>query len=160
MRAQNTPILYCLGAMIAFGVIAWLAYSPLATQAVADNCPGRTPAEVVQAYYTASAQGNIDRAQACLTTQYREQLRTVVDPLWQNLATVTFTRIDEQAVELNTLPDGVPRSVARATQVFLSYAAQWRVETTAQNGPALAFIYLVQATDDAPWRIASIGTGP
>ncbi len=132
---------------------------PHASQSVGAICPGSTPVDIVRTFYAASARGDEASAQACLAGVYRPQLLSAVDPPWTNIASIQLTHMDEKRVDPIAIPGGLPRPT-RLVLVSVTYVVQWYSITTDENGPGCSFIYVEQADAHAPWRMASIGSGP
>lgn len=126
----------------------------------ARSCLGKDPAAVVRAYYAAAARHDAAGAQACLTAQYRTQLRSVIDPDWQNIASFRLLRIQVFRRALRDAPGNIRPLPYRLMLVTALYDVQWKQIAGSANGENLSFIYVEKEYRSSPWLIGGIGSGP
>lgn len=124
-----------------------------------EDCPGVSPEVVVRSYYTAAVRGDGKVAQTCLTTAYRQDLASVVDPDWQNIRSIRLTSVKEIPLAPVRRPT-VDQPPFRTAGLRVEYSVIWRRFTTDENGPGVRFISVLQENPNSPWRIDSIGSGP
>ena len=127
------------------------------------SCSGASPKAVVRAYYSAINQHRAAKARACLTPYFRAQSERVVDPDWVNVAWVHKLQLKSRSVPSSYLPGNVPHKDMKphaAAEVTAQYMVHYYRVIESPNGVTIRFIYAVKQKKHAPWRIASIGSGP
>jgi hypothetical protein len=94
---------------------------------------------------------------------YVKRLARVVDPDWQNIATLRSLKLKKAALPFDSLPGNVPKGYARPyafARVDAEFIVHYYHVESSSNGPTIRFIYVVEQHRKGPWRIASIGSGP
>ena len=131
--------------------------------AIPTVCPGQSAEAPVRGYYAAVVRHDARRAKSCLTSYYARQLAHVVDPDWQNVATLRSLKLKVAKLPHDTLPGNVPAAYARPyafVQVDAEFTVRYYRVESSSNGLTIRFIYVVKQHRTSPWRIAAIGSGP
>lgn len=100
---------------------------------------------------------------SCLTPYYSGQLARVVDPDWENIATLRSLKLTTAVLPHDSLPGNVPKAYASPyafAQVDAEFVVHYYRIVDASNGKTIRFIYVVKQHRNSPWRIAAIGSGP
>jgi hypothetical protein len=143
--------------LVALGVAAVLGWARDAPGPAA--CRGAAPSGIVRSYYAAINRGDAASARACFTAAALERLGGAAPG--GAFTRVELRRVVETPVDGGTPPNRLPRP-AHATIVWVQYDAQVHPLRLGldESGPGARFFYVVQETDGAPWRIATVGAGP
>lgn len=129
----------------------------------ASACPGGSPKAAVRGYYEAIIRHQTLAAKSCLTPYYLKQLDRVVDPDWQNIATLRSLKLKSDGLQVGSLPGNVPKTYAKpyaSGQVDAEFVVHYYRVEDSSNGFTIRFIYVVKQHRNSPWRIAAIGSGP
>jgi len=126
-------------------------------------CPGGSPEAAVRGYYGAIIRHQTVTARSCLTPYFLKQSDRVVDPDWQNIATLRSLKLKSGQLQVGSLPGNVPKAYDKpyaSRQVDAEFLVHYYRVESSPNGTTIRFIYVVQQHRHSPWRIAAIGSGP
>lgn len=164
MKQVLTVILTCVLMVSALPTVVDAAAGGTQSRAALPSvCPGQSAEAPVRGYYAAVVRHDAHRAKSCLTSYYAQQLAHVIDPDWQNVATLRSLKLRVARLPHDTLPGNVPRSYAGPfafAQVDAQFIVRYHRVESSSNGPTIRFIYVVKQYRTSPWRIAAIGSGP
>ncbi|MDW7650255.1 MAG: DUF4829 domain-containing protein [Bacillota bacterium] len=112
------------------------------------------PRELVQTFYESLEDKDYQTARACLDENYLKQLNEARDSYFNNLESLTTISISEPA-EIRQ-----PDTNGPSVQIVAEYTVRYKNELTARHGKQIRFVYVSKTSDNTPWKITSIGTGP
>lgn len=144
-------------------LIAAQAHAAGSAGAHTPSCAGSAPKAVVHAYYAAINLRRAKNAKACLTPYFRAQSAQAGYPDWVNIVWVRKLHLESRSVPDSYLPGNVPHKDTKplaTAEVTAQFTVRYHRVMDSPNGVAIRFIYAVRQTKHAPWRIASIGSGP
>jgi hypothetical protein len=142
-------------------VIAMPSVHARASSARSTSCSGDSPQATVRQYYRAVVRHQASGAKSCLTSSFVKMSARFVDPDWSNVASVRSLHLRSYPIPPRGLP-GLPTKVLpyAAAQVVADFVVRYYHVIDSPDGKTTRFIYVVKQHRSAPWRIASIGSGP
>ena len=109
------------------------------------------PNELVETYYKSLNWKALATAKSCLSDEYAQNFSVLYE---LNTLYISDLSVSEP---FETPYHG---SNYKEVQISVEYNAYYIKEQASANGKHIRFIYVAKETEDSPWKIISIGTGP
>lgn len=152
MAAHNAPLRSILGSIAIF--VTALLLSGCGLGSVANLGPH----DLVSTYYTSLEKGDKGTARNCLAFSLALLEETAPDSDFNNIQSIRNVSIGQEE-EAGTAGTSFSSYFA-LREIAVQFDVTYKKVVTAASGHRVAFVLVGKETNDAPWRIVSLGSGP